>query len=69
MAFTVGGLEALAKLVLYVLHERVWDQIGFGRLGGHSPVPSNSHSASEPDPPQAGPDSVTTCAPVRLRRT
>ena len=32
IAFTVGALEALAKLLLYFLHERLWNRLGFGRL-------------------------------------
>lgn len=31
VAAAVGGLEALAKLVLYFVHERIWDKLRFGR--------------------------------------
>ena len=32
LAFTVGVVEMLAKLLLYFLHERVWNRLSFGRL-------------------------------------
>ena len=32
VALTVGALEAVAKLLLYFVHERVWDRLGFGRV-------------------------------------
>ena len=28
----IGILEVVAKTVLYYVHERVWDKVGFGRL-------------------------------------
>jgi adenylylsulfate kinase len=31
LALAVGGAEAIAKLVLYFVHERMWNQIRFGR--------------------------------------
>ena len=31
LAFTVGVFEMLAKLLLYFLHERVWNRLSFGR--------------------------------------
>lgn len=31
VAAAVGGLEALAKLALYFVHERVWDRLRYGR--------------------------------------
>ncbi len=31
LALTVGGLEAVAKMVLYYGHERVWDKLRVGR--------------------------------------
>jgi len=31
LAATVGGLEAVSKLVLYYAHERGWDHVRFGR--------------------------------------
>lgn len=30
-AFYVGGVEIVAKLVLYYLHERVWNRVSYGR--------------------------------------
>ncbi len=32
IAFSVGLLDAIVKLLLYFLHERVWNGLGFGRL-------------------------------------
>ena len=31
LAITVGIFEALAKMVLYFAHERVWNRLRFGR--------------------------------------
>ena len=31
IAVAVGVLEAVAKMVLYVGHERIWNKLGFGR--------------------------------------
>ena len=31
IAVTVGGIEAVAKILLYFGHERVWDKLKFGR--------------------------------------
>lgn len=28
----VGGLELVSKIILYYLHERVWDRINYGRI-------------------------------------
>lgn len=36
IAVTVGGIEALAKILLYFWHERVWNTLKFGR----EPVPT-----------------------------
>ncbi len=36
IAFTVGAFEVLAKLLLYFLHERLWNRLSFGRLDGGS---------------------------------
>ena len=36
LAVTVGALEALAKMALYFVHERVWNKLDFGR----KPVPA-----------------------------
>ena len=31
IALGAGGIEVVAKLILYYLHERVWGHFGFGR--------------------------------------
>ena len=31
LAVTVGAVEAIAKIMLYFVHERVWDKLKFGR--------------------------------------
>lgn len=31
VALSIGGLEALAKMLLYFFHERIWDRIKLGR--------------------------------------
>lgn len=31
LAFTVGGVEVVAKFALYYVHERMWQRISFGR--------------------------------------
>ncbi len=31
MAFTIGGIEIILKMLLYFLHERAWDKTSFGR--------------------------------------
>ena len=30
LAFSIGGLEIIIKLVIYYLHERVWTKINWG---------------------------------------
>ncbi len=32
VAFAVGAMEMLAKLLLYFVHERIWNRLSFGRL-------------------------------------
>ena len=31
IAFTIGGLEVILKMLLYFVHERAWDRIRFGK--------------------------------------
>jgi adenylylsulfate kinase len=31
LSLGAGGLDMIAKIGIYFLHERVWDRIGFGR--------------------------------------
>lgn len=31
IALTIGGLEVIAKIIIYFFHERVWDKLKFGR--------------------------------------
>jgi uncharacterized membrane protein len=31
IALSVGGVEGVAKIGLYFLHERLWDRVAFGR--------------------------------------
>ena len=31
VAFTIGGFEVVIKMIIYFLHERIWDKIKFGR--------------------------------------
>lgn len=30
-AFAIGGVELFTKMVLYIIHERVWNRIKFGK--------------------------------------
>ena len=32
MAVSIGFVELFTKILLYYLHERVWDRISFGRV-------------------------------------
>ncbi len=36
MAVTIGGGEILTKLILYFIHERVWERIAYGLPGAHA---------------------------------
>ena len=38
----IGVTEVLTKIVLYYLHERVWDTIAFGRVHGIGPTHARS---------------------------
>jgi adenylylsulfate kinase len=31
LSLGAGGLDMIAKIGVYFLHERIWDRIGFGR--------------------------------------
>lgn len=31
IAFTVGGIEVILKMLVYFVHERIWDKLKFGR--------------------------------------
>lgn len=31
LAFSIGGIELISKLVLYFFHERAWNQIKWGK--------------------------------------
>lgn len=31
-AFSIGSLEVFTKMILYYVHERVWDKTNFGRV-------------------------------------
>ncbi len=31
LAFSIGGVEFIAKMFVYYQHERLWDKIKFGR--------------------------------------
>jgi uncharacterized membrane protein len=30
-ALSIGGIELITKMVLYVIHERLWDKINWGK--------------------------------------
>ncbi len=32
VAFVIGGSEAIAKMVLYFFHERIWNQVPWGKI-------------------------------------
>ena len=32
MALTISGVELFAKIGLYYLHERIWEQVPLGRI-------------------------------------
>lgn len=38
VALTVGGLEAVIKMLIYFFHERTWDRVKFGRKEIHPAV-------------------------------
>ena len=38
----IGVTEVLTKIVLYYLHERVWDNVAFGRIHGKGPTHARS---------------------------
>lgn len=38
IALTVGGLEAVIKMIIYFFHERTWDRVKFGRKEIHPAV-------------------------------
>jgi adenylylsulfate kinase len=31
LALSIGGVESIAKIGIYFVHERLWDRIAFGR--------------------------------------
>ena len=33
LSLTIGGVEFVAKIGLFWLHERVWDRVPLGRIG------------------------------------
>ena len=33
IAVGVGAMEIVLKMIIYYFHERVWDNIGYGRIG------------------------------------
>ena len=39
LAVSIGGVEFLGKIVLFFIHERLWDRIRFGHPAHHPPVP------------------------------
>jgi len=32
LSITVGGIEVILKLLVYYMHERVWNRVEFGRI-------------------------------------
>lgn len=36
-AIKIGATEVLTKIVLYYLHERIWNNVSFGRVNGKAP--------------------------------
>lgn len=53
LAVSVGGLEAVAKLALYFLHERLWAHIPLGQKAGTSgeePTPEPMARSGELNP-------------------
>ena len=60
IAFTVGAIEVVAKLLLYFLHERVWDRLGFGCLAvGQVQASERAGYSSELEHRSAGRGSIT----------
>lgn len=37
LALSIGGVEVMTKLILYYVHERIWNKIGFGREKSEQP--------------------------------
>ena len=46
LAITVGVFEAVAKMVLYFAHERLWNKLGFGRRPAHQALATSEKLAS-----------------------
>jgi uncharacterized membrane protein len=40
LAFTLGTADTAIKLVVFFLHERLWERISFGRRRGHEHSPT-----------------------------
>lgn len=36
IAFAVGGVEVVAKLLIFYFHERIWDAVRWGRGRDHT---------------------------------
>ena len=49
LALSIGGVESVAKIGLFFIHERLWDRIAFGRH--HAPVEATPAEPVEPPAP------------------
>ena len=49
LALSIGGVEGVAKIGLYFIHERLWDRIDLGRWGRR---PRPEAGQDEPPPPR-----------------
>ncbi len=52
LALSVGGVEGLAKIGLYFIHERLWDRVTFGRHHAAGPASAERVDAETPPPPK-----------------
>lgn len=51
VAVAVGLLEAVAKMILYIGHERVWNKLGFGRRVLTAAPPPDASTTSRSSQP------------------
>jgi len=51
LALSIGGVEGVAKIGLYFLHERLWDRVAFGSRGRHPGPDERPHDEPNRPPP------------------
>lgn len=43
IAISIGAVELFTKMILYTLHERVWENINFGRKAVYIDIPESDN--------------------------